>query len=58
MSTIKDKPPVWDGRHGPGAMRSHREDKREAAVWRNSRTPPERRSRKRARNTQQQEEGQ
>jgi len=58
MSTIKDKPPVWDGRHGPGAMRSHREDKREAAIWRNSRTPPERRSRKRNRRNESREEGQ
>ena len=58
MSITEDKPPVWDGRHGEGAMRSHREDKREAAIWRNSRTPPERRSRKRGHKNEQQEEGQ
>ena len=58
VTTTKDKPPVWNGRHGQGAMKSYREDKHEAAIWRSSRTPPERRSRKRNRRNESQEEGQ
>jgi hypothetical protein len=38
---------TWPGPYHKGAMKIHREMKREEAVDRNSRTPPERRSTKR-----------
>ena len=57
MTTTQGTGFTWSGRHGRGAMKSHREDKHEAAVWRNSRTPPERRSRKRNRRNESREEG-
>jgi len=37
MTTTQGTGFTWSGRHGRGAMKSHREDKREAAVWRNRR---------------------
>lgn len=36
---------TWNGKHGQGAMRLHREQKRKDAVERNARTPETRRRR-------------
>ncbi len=37
------KPPTWHGRHGPGAMREHKANKRREAEARKRLTDPERR---------------